>query len=198
MIRKKLNKTPKLVDYIIFYPQEAQTPQEAQPSNGGQSSDKEINCNTPCPNLVVTSEVAERLRKETIAHEIGHAVGLNHHGDKELADERILHTYESDRLVYEDPTDQEKETKERPYTICCPIGGMQGQSSGSYTCIMRYNNLYLWRYEVIGGKITYYKDQKDPSILTTFCTSDAGGTNPFGDAAEGKGNCLGRLRVKDY
>ena len=71
------------------------------------------------------------------------------------------------------------------------------------TCIMRYNKIYSWLYKTYDddskipmGSIYYYQ-VIDEGDLTTFCTSDIGGSNPFGDAKTGQGNCLGRLRVKD-
>ncbi|MCK5368682.1 MAG: hypothetical protein KAQ62_09020, partial [Cyclobacteriaceae bacterium] len=85
---EKLNKSPKETDFIyvntsVFKPKnDNQANDQNQP--GDETASQDDNCK-----LKVNAEVAARFRNETIAHELGHAVGANHHGDVDAFGETL-------------------------------------------------------------------------------------------------------------
>jgi reprolysin-like metallo-peptidase family M12B len=189
---EKLNKSPKDTDFIWVNTSLFKTENNDQNPSGAETASQDDKCK-----LHVTAAVAARFRNETVAHELGHAVGANHHGDIDMLGETLTDpTYLGTRAYDLSGNLILNYSPKKPLKICSPVGKEHGQASGALSCLMRYANLYSWRYEVIKGTINYY-EIRDENDLNSFCTSDNGGSNPFGDAKKGQGNCLGRLRVKD-
>lgn len=120
----------------------------------------------------------ENRLDQTIAHEIGHAINLWHHG------QNTKHTHFN---VSSDPA--------------------HGTTSGDMDCIMRYYKAYnYWCYpkadEPDGCKTHTWGINE--SAGTTFCTDPKGtGFNDWFDeynnrASEGKGSCKYQIKVKDW
>jgi hypothetical protein len=115
--------------------------------------------------------------KMTIAHELGHAVHVVHHGD----------------------------LKPKDYCADCKYTRAGGYTSGNVSCIMRYGPSYdsEWCHKD-GVDCCRHPIPNNEAIGNTFCDSaDATGCNIIGaphnftnDATVG--NCMGQIRVKDW
>ncbi|HZE99294.1 MAG TPA: hypothetical protein VE981_19980 [Planctomycetota bacterium] len=139
---------------------------------------------------------------QTVAHEITHALDVNHHGPNgivNLQNPAALKIYDRSK------------TRVTPNPVPGVVGYPKNEASGDVHCIMCYNAMYAWAYHapdyLFLGNIT------PPGTL--FCTSvDGTGHNApfdipdpanparkirisgvFGPAAEGP--CLPMMRVKD-
>ena len=136
---------------------------------------------------------AARIR-ETIAHELGHAVSMDHHGETNT-------TWD-----YNPPGPAQTIT----YTIASP----GGQNSGNDQCIMRYTSAHYYRHQTAGAAWVYYgyggAEAVNTPVLVSdgarvlFCDAAAGtGVNAAGRAPRPKcgnanvGNCLGQIRISD-
>lgn len=112
-----------------------------------------------------------------IAHELGHAINLFHHGDPQL------HSH---------PDNEDTD----------PNGGT---TSGDVTCIMRYHNyLDKWCHpDPPNAHCLHFKEMPE-DVGTVYCESARGtGINDDpghfrNDASEDRGDCLNRIRVKDW
>lgn len=129
-----------------------------------------------------------------IAHEIAHALSVQHHGDEAEPAEVELGP-NSDANVY----DEKGRLIPKPFTVRGAIGGYRGPGSGDINCIMSYAPFYDWAHNRLEKTFRKVPRVSNGSI---FCTSAKGtGINAngayFGDAA-GRGNCLGQMRVKAY
>jgi hypothetical protein len=145
---------------------------------------------------IVADKVARLL--QIVAHELGHGVGMAHHGDGGN------HTHNS---------------KPKPVDVYLK----HSLTSGNDHCIMRYDH----HGQGWCDRPAEYKDKKGKPIPIppkenvpenvnntnnchlyppggdplgdSFCDSSAGtGVNRGNDAAQGRGNCIGQMRVKDW
>lgn len=156
-----------------------------------------------------------------VAHELGHACGLKHHGDA-AADLSGLGAYEKDargNLVLRDDEKGRKvrvydakgqEIGTRPLTIedwrrSAPAR-FAGPASGDVNCIMTYDSAFSWSFKGEGG-ILHLANKPRVAPGRALCTSQEGtgynavGNRPyslFGDAQPERSNCRSRIRVKDW
>lgn len=134
----------------------------------------------------------------TIPHELGHGVGMRHHGELEWTDEteeiRPMTGGVSDLLPGHVHSGPELCGKTLPAEFS--IGEKGDQASGHAHCIMRYT---YWRdvYEQAGGDFDCMPQGLARQI---FCDSPAGtGPNGFGRTAGDAtvGDCKGQIVVND-
>lgn len=140
----------------------------------------------------------------TIAHEIGHGVNVDHHGEdlpylNTVTVERI-----QDTIIYLYP-DLNNSYLVRPFTIDGPIGVPGNQQCGDENCVMCYVNRSFW--VQIKGRYTIasveYHSAPDLPYGNSFCKDKKGnGRNAtgkyYGDAINGEhGNCLSRIKLRD-
>lgn len=134
----------------------------------------------------------------TIAHEIGHACGLLHHGDRDEGFGGTIEARHTDITVY-DANNTPITT--RPLSIDeDKVGTPGGKQSGDLACIMAYPQFYSWAMHQKNEQRSYWYV---PLIEVghSLCTSKAGtginaGRKYFGDAQHG--NCRARLKIKDF
>jgi hypothetical protein len=150
----------------------------------------------------------------TVAHELGHAMALEHHGESEVVNHgHVVSPGETQRHVLDPEGRDLREFDEnglrRPKPVAYKIlkeeeiGIPQGKASGDIFCIMCYNMIFDWcwfRYTVNGGEWFFRVSKLPPA--NRLCTSGAGtGINAngkyFGDAAKNRGNCRSKFRIKD-
>jgi hypothetical protein len=142
---------------------------------------------------IIARGIDHKLEK-TIAHELGHAVCIKHHGDFRM---RLLDHNHEVAPYGQGPSDRQK-----------------GVTSGDNSCVMRYDNVFTY-----WCNHYYVKFFKAPCIHTiydprnngrealphplTFCGSDTGtgvnDQNNCGCTNNAKlGNCKSQIRVKDW
>lgn len=140
-----------------------------------------------------------------VAHELGHALGAQHHGDSARPLENYtLNAAGNNEVIGLDGTP----ITTRPYTLTglteTKLSG--GESSGAQDCVMRNSSFFQWVCHVDKQGVAHYYAVPPKPPGTTFCTSPAGtginaeGNRPasyFGNAQEGRGACLHHLRVTD-
>jgi hypothetical protein len=142
-----------------------------------------------------------------IAHEIGHALGAQHHGDSPAT------------MTYENLTIPDDNVKifdtaglpvtNRPYVLKGVIETKMngGESSGVQDCIMRNSSYFQWvkRVDRMGNAAYHAVPPAPPG--KNFCNQrdgtgiNASGNQPisyFGDAANGRGECLKHMRINDH
>lgn len=138
----------------------------------------------------------------TIAHELAHCIGVEHHGDPVIstANRDLLPADAAHyRLVGSDGVDIA--IPPQGYHVGGSLGGPQNDASGDVTCVMCYTEVYQWCVIPPTGPDYVLYAAKPPVTGTHFCKSPKGtgmnaGGKYFGDAP--RGNCLGQMRVKDY
>ena len=129
-----------------------------------------------------------------MAHEIGHAVNIWHHGEArgykmaiELGD-RIFDR--NNNLIIHHP-----DTLYRiGYSHSTP-------ESGNMSCMMNYYPFFHWGRTIGADGVSIYNQEPLLSLGIIFCESDEGtGINAtdlfFGKALTGKGNCLGQIKLR--
>ena len=133
----------------------------------------------------------------TVAHELAHGIGIDHHGPRSHEINRVIGKYEKDMFnIY--GIDMVK-IDSATFTIDGKIGITGNDSSGDLLCIMAYNSYYQWvYYKGKDGIINYYA-VPPLQVGNRLCTSSAGtGINSkgyFGNATTG--NCMAQLKIKD-
>ncbi len=164
---------------------------------------------------------AEQL-KETVAHELGHSVGVPHHGDinpgsstaftytKQLTGTRTLDANALSTWSFFDWKAGAFDPKQvTPDPENRDIGQSPCESSGDITCIMTYRQTPQWaqHYDALRDQFIFYHVVPAP-IGDKFCKSAAGtGWNAaagnrypsfFGDAKKEHGACFTKIRVRDF
>ena len=138
---------------------------------------------------------------QTVAHELAHALGVNHHGDVEDSHPVDEVTKSMDPKVYR-VYDSKGNLVAPPVKITGYSARTGGFSfaSGDMACIICYTNFYQWYYITAPGKGYEFHATRPLPVGTTFCTGPDDPKKPnvwFGPASPKRGNCLGRLTVKD-
>ena len=156
-------------------------------------------------------------KANTIVHEMGHCVGMQHHGNK--PDEKIYikgDFWKQSQWLYSNYNPiasqyvQEDVAEVREHQIYIHAGVPQNSASGDVTCFMAYNNVYRFSAHNIQpipeqpafNKATLVNTPLDEPY-SSFCTSPAGtmwnaNGKHFGDADAGRGACLKRMKIKDW
>jgi hypothetical protein len=146
----------------------------------------------------------EEYLAATIAHEIAHGVGGDHHGPSSNqptnytayppgGSNRVYRIYGSDGI----------EIRTRPFEIVGRVGLIGGEESGDLSCLMGYTDMYQWAFSQGDDGALVYRAVPFLKVGSRFCTSLKGtginaerpGPSFFGDAKEG--NCAAKLRVRD-
>lgn len=135
----------------------------------------------------------------TIAHELAHGIGVDHHGNPVLATPiRYITDRDTNYRIF---ASDGSEIKTRPYEIKGALGGPHNDASGDTSCVMCYTSVYQWCVVPPTGPNFALYGAKPPITGTRFCRNARGtGMNANGkyfDSAA-RGNCLGQMRVKDY
>jgi len=136
---------------------------------------------------------------QTVAHELGHAINIWHHGNANPYDDFIVNE-NSDRYRIFDRNGNLK--TDRPYPLD-NIGFNTGTvESGDMSCMLNYYPYYSWGYTVgIDGAHIFNQEPLLP-LGKIFCKSKNGtGINAtrlyFGDADNNKGNCLHQIQLRN-
>ncbi|HZH97921.1 MAG TPA: hypothetical protein VEX38_03040 [Fimbriimonadaceae bacterium] len=160
-----------------------------------------------------TERRLESLRY-TVAHELGHSINLEHHGEIEVTNfGHKVKVGEANRHILDpqgrDLREYDERGNKRPTPVDYDVlpeeelGVPHGKASGDIMCIMCYNMIFDWcwyRYTANQGEWFFRVPQLEPA--NRLCTSGKGtGINAdgkyFGDAEKGKGNCRSKFKVKD-
>ena len=135
----------------------------------------------------------------TVAHELAHACGAAHHGDRENAGPTRLLDKTNVPPRYTVIGTDGVEIKTRDFELKGQIAGDESRSSGDLSCIMCYPNYYTWRLTSIRGQGYVWRAMTPLPMGTTLCTG-RDGTPPnahFGPAAASRGNCRAKIKIQD-
>lgn len=139
----------------------------------------------------------------TVAHELAHGVNVNHHGPPSSVPEGRTAFPNSQPPYHIVGIDGVPMTlPPQGYTIPPRTGSPGNDASGDLMCIMAYSSAYQWAFHVgADGSLNYYAVPPLP-VGNRFCPSPRGtgingGPNYFGDAAQGSGNCLSRIKLRN-
>lgn len=139
--------------------------------------------------------------KSTVAHELAHGIGVEHHGPSSKEQERQIAS--DDSGTYTIFASAVTEIKQRPFHIGGKVGLPGGEASGDLNCMMADPLLYQWALRSSAGKFAYY-EVPPLKMGIALCTSAKGtGINMsasnmetyFGNATDG--NCLGKMKISD-
>ena len=130
---------------------------------------------------------------QTVAHELGHAVNIRHHGSdnpKKMSinpDDRII--YRNGNLMTPHP--------DTLRNIGDSAGTVEG---GDLSCMLNYYPYFSWGNTIGANGVNIFNQEPLLPLGRKFCKSpDATGVNAtkfyFGKAA--KGNCLGQIQLKN-
>lgn len=147
------------------------------------------------PNLPYTEQ---DMLFQTIAHEIGHGVNIDHHGEDLPYIDPMTVVSSSDTIidVYRGPT-----VRDRPYTITGRIGQFGNQQCGDVNCVMCYVNKSFWvKLENHVTSIVIFRSVPILPLGKKICNDKKGtGINDlglnYGNAK--KGNCLAQIKLRD-
>ncbi|HET9744434.1 MAG TPA: hypothetical protein VFP97_01910 [Chitinophagaceae bacterium] len=134
---------------------------------------------------------------QTVAHELGHAVNIWHHGSDITYNDTTVNTVSDSVRIFD--RNRNLITR-RPYSLSS-IGGDQGTvESGDMSCMLNYYPYYRWGYSFGADFAHIYNQEPLLTLGKIFCKSKNGsGINAtqlyFGDAA--RGNCLGQLKLRN-
>ncbi len=161
---------------------------------GGPGTPKVVN--RVAVNTDNTRDANEPPNRElrTVAHELGHSVGLWHHGEKEKHDHTVTFTDGTTATYSSEPTG--------------------GQTSGIVNCIMRYANFAsLWCHPDDNNRASHhphYVPRVNPLPGDNYCTGTEGtevnagndfkndATSNGGYGRRSRGKCREQLKVKDW
>lgn len=167
-----------------------------------------------CDETVINTDLSflpagmlEALTAVGVAHEIGHSLGAQHHGDSWSGMmKEDLEINSPTTKIYDT---QGREITERPRKLegLTEEKMSAGESSGAQECVMRQSSFFQWVKHVdrLGALAYYAVPPTAPG--TVFCGVSTGtGINApdnapisyFGEAAAGRGACLTHMRVSDH
>ncbi|RZS74182.1 hypothetical protein EV199_0026 [Pseudobacter ginsenosidimutans] len=136
----------------------------------------------------------------TVAHELGHGIGIPHHGS---SGKGVIYTKaENPSLDIRFILENGEPSPKIPELDQNLLGGPHNDASGDLNCIMAYTGKYQWAFTKENGSIIYRQLPFMP-VGKTLCTSAAGtrvnaNKQYFEDAEDGYGNCVSRIKVKCY
>jgi hypothetical protein len=158
----------------------------------------------------------------TISHELGHGLGIRHHGSgdttvtwrfEKLASGELITTVDGKRVVVRLEQTGDVQTllnyARGPIApgfkeITVTLGVPHGQMSGDVTCFMRYDTAHAYRSKADPNEFYVYWDQEVWGDRLCASAEGNGCNSPthqpqsrYGDAAPGRGNCLHKFVVND-
>ncbi len=138
----------------------------------------------------------EELTAKTIAHELGHAINIPHHGNHGIGTVN-RQVVQDDPIKIYFPRGVREETT-RPYHLFGSYSDQGGQLSGDIYCIMNYNPFCDFSYKQISTGAVFFMMPRIP--MGKIMCNDKRGTDInatlyyFGDAENG--NCLSWIKLK--
>jgi hypothetical protein len=137
----------------------------------------------------------------TVAHEMGHGVGLDHHGPPSVI--QNITVPKGDPYYHVFDSFGGEIIIDQPFPIEGLVGIPGNDESGDLNCIMAYTSQYQW-VRIMNNTINYYAVKLLP-LGKGLCTNKAGtdinaNNKYFGDATFGnctsQCNCISRLKLK--
>lgn len=139
--------------------------------------------------------------RATIAHELAHGVGVEHHGNPvNVTANRDILPSDSHYKVF-DSDGKRISIPAEGFHLSGALGGPGSEASGDVNCVMCYTHVYQWCVIPPTGPDFEIFAAKPPVVGTRFCTSAVGtGYNAkgkyYGNASAGA--CMSQFHVKDY
>jgi hypothetical protein len=132
---------------------------------------------------------------QTVAHELGHAVNVWHHGVNNSYDSFIVRRT-SDRIFDRNGN----LITVRPMTLYSIGDSINTLESGDLTCMLNYYPYYSWGYTNGADGVNIFNEEPLIPLGRLFCKSkNATGFNAtrlfFGNGE--KGNCLGQIKLRN-
>jgi len=134
---------------------------------------------------------------QTVAHELGHAVNVWHHGDNSYFPDTTV-TDVSDKVRIFDR--KGNLITQRPWSLKAVGGDVGTVESGDLSCMLNYYPFYMWGYSFGVDHAHIYNQEPLLPLGKIFCKSKYGTMANatelfFGDAAIG--NCLAQIKLRD-